>query len=83
MRWFGVETLLKYKKHALESSLKHNLTYQNKVGILNKFDFQLISLFLDAENRHEDQRVQQVHHSTELLISVRRVLQGVEDRNLK
>lgn len=83
MRWFGVETRLKYKKRVLASSLKRNLTYQNRVRILNKFDFQLIFLFLDAGNQHVDQHVQQVPHLIELLIAVRRVLQDAEDRNLK
>lgn len=78
---FLITTQLRYKTHVLESSLRHNLSDQNKGQILNKFFFQSTSRFRDVGILHEDQHVQLVPHSTEELIVVRREPLDVADRN--
>lgn len=78
---FLVTTRLRYKTHVLESSLRRNLSDQNKEQILGKFFFQSTSRYHDVRTLHEDQHVQLVHHSIEELIVIRREPLDVVDQN--
>ena len=48
--------------YALEPSLKHNPTYQNKVMLVNKFYIQLIFQYHGAKVQYEVLHAQQLHH---------------------
>ena len=79
---FLVKTQQLCKKHALGSSLKHSLTYQNKVRTLNRYVFQLIFQYLCAKNPREGLRALLVHHLAELPNAERHVLQDAEGQSL-
>ena len=79
---FLITTQQLYKMHVLESSLKRNQACQNRELILNKFVFQLISLYLYVGIQREDRNVRLVRRLVVPRVLVHHVLQGVVVQNL-
>ena len=83
VKLFLVKTQRLYKMHVPASLSTHNLTYRNKVLLLDTCVFRLIFPYRGVESPHVDRHALLIRHLTARLVVTLRVLQGVVVQNLR